>query len=391
MLAPSETADTILGTRFLIFPQAPHVAGYSTPEAVWLSVDPSSLQAGPADDRMYVRDPVDGKDPYEFPYLPPFVGLANPPAAAGPDGHFDQIPITSRQFVAAHAFASVRRVLDIWESYLGRRIVWHFSETYERLEIIPWLDWNNAQSGYGFLELGVEHTDDGQVSPYALNFDTIAHEVGHTIVFSLLGMPEDTFFTPDFGAFHEAYSDLVSLITFMHFDSGLDRLLRRCQGNLLTLNELNRIVELTGERQIRLASNGRRMSEVSGEVHDRSRPFTGAIFDTIVETYHSILVEEELADERLLRVDLRDFDDRTLSDVSTFTASAFRSRPVQFKSALTRARDEVGLLMAHTLDRLDPDNLVFGSVADAMLGLAEEKDNALASRLDVNFRWREFY
>lgn len=391
MLAPSEIAGTRLGTRFLIFPQAPHVAGYSVPEPVWLSIDPSALQAGPADDRMYVRDPADGKDPYEFPYLPPYVGLTHPPAEPGPDGHFDRIDQTSRQFVAAHAYACVRRVLDIWESYLGRQIVWHFAETYERLEIIPWLDWDNAQSGYGFLELGVEQTADGQIYPYALNFDTIAHEVGHTILFSLLGMPGDAYYTQDFGAFHEAYSDLVSLITFLHFDSGLDRLLRRTRGNLLTLNELNRIVELTGERQIRLASNGRRMSEVTSEVHDRSRPFTGAIFDTIVETYHSILVEEALADERLLRIDLREFDESTLSSISAFTASAFQPHPVQFKSALARARDEVGFLMAHVLGRLNPNDLDFGAVANAMLGLAEEKDFALAERLDVNFRWREFY
>src|SRR5690606_37687107 len=95
---------TGLGTRFLIYPQAPHVPGYATPETVWISTDPASLQPGPSDARVYVRDAALAKDPYEFPYLPPFVGLTHPPAAAGPDGHFVHIQPGTREFVAAHAF-----------------------------------------------------------------------------------------------------------------------------------------------------------------------------------------------------------------------------------------------------------------------------------------------
>lgn len=380
---------TGLGTRFLIYPQAPHVPGYATPETVWISTDPASLQPGPSDARVYVRDAALAKDPYEFPYLPPFVGLTHPPAAAGPDGHFDHIQPGTREFVAAHAFAAVSRVLDIWESYLGRPLVWHFAETYERLEIIPWLDWENAQSGYGFLELGVERGPDGRTYPFALNFDTIAHEVGHAILFSLMGVPEDLAYTGDFGAFHEASADLVSLLSFLHFDTGLERLLRRCHGNLLTLNELNRIVELTGERQIRLASNSRRLSEVTSEVHDRSRPFTGAMFDTLVDRFHALLVEEGLADTRLLDIDVRDFDGALLDRLTALTASAYRARPFLFKSALARARDEVGLVLARAWRMLDPDHLSFDRIAVAVLESALDGEPDLTAGFEANFRWRE--
>jgi hypothetical protein len=389
MSLPASNGGTSLGTRFLIYPQAPHVPGYATPEVVWLSTDPAALRAGPADSRIYVRDPALDKEPYEFPYLPPFVGLTNPPATAGPDGHFDHLSPATRQFVAAHAFAAVRRVLDIWESYLGRATVWHFAGTYERLEIIPWLDWENAQSGYGFLELGIEHGPDGRDYPFALNFDTIAHEVGHAILFSLMGVPEGGTFVEDFGAFHEASADLVSLISFLHFDSGLDRLLRHCGGNLLTLNELNRIVELTGERQIRLASNSRRMSEVSSEVHDRSRPFTGAVFDTLVESFHAILVREGLADERLLGIDIREFDEALLARITALTASAFRARPFLFKSALTEARDMVGITLTRTWEQLDPYNLTFTQAALALVDAADSINPDLAMRCEDSFRWRE--
>src|SRR5205823_9491221 len=108
---------------------------------------------------------------------------------------------------------------------LGKPIVWHFADTYQRLEIIPFLDWDNAQSGYGYLELGRDRGPDGRVYPYALNFDVIAHEIGHSILFSQIGTPAGSIDDADFAPFHEANADLISLLSFLHFDSGIDRLL----------------------------------------------------------------------------------------------------------------------------------------------------------------------
>jgi hypothetical protein len=388
-LDQSGQAGQVLGTRFRIFPQVPHVAGYSIPETVWISTPPDRMQPGPEDHRLYVRDPVFDKEPYEYPYLPPFVGETFSPAEAAFDGHFDQIALDSRQFLAAHAFASVSRVLDIWESYLGRPIVWHFGQTYERLEIIPWLEWNNAQSGYGYLELGQDPGTDGRIYPYALNFDVIAHEIGHAILFSLFGTPTNGFGHGDYAPFHEASADLISLLSFLHFDSGLDRLLRHCGGNLLVLNELNRIAELTGDRQIRLASNARRLSEVTEEVHDRSRPFTGAVFDTMVDLYHARLVDEGLADERLLETDLKNVDEDTLRRISAFTSQAFRARPFLFKSSLAHARDEVAAALAQAWTGLNSDDLLFEGVAARVIEAGNRRGSMLAAKLDENFRWRE--
>lgn len=388
-LAEEGRASSALGCRFLIYPQAPYLTGYDKPEPVWISTPPDQLRAGPANRRMYVRDPILPKEPYEFPYLPPFVGEIHAPAEAGPDGHFDNVIPGSRQFIAAHAFASAQRVLDIFESYLGHEVPWYFADTYERLEIIPWVEWRNAQSGYGFLELGVDREGGGDASPFALNFDVIAHEVGHAILFSLFGAPETGVSAGDFGAFHEANSDLISLLSFMHFDSGLDRLLRHCQGNLLVLNELNRIAELTGDRQIRLASNARRLSEVTEEIHDRSRPFTGAVFDTIVAGFHQRLVERELADEELLDIDIRDVGAAQMRRISDFTADAFRARPYLFKTALVEARDEVALALARSWPRLDPNTLSFTKAADILCRCGAAQSRSLAARFENNFRWRE--
>jgi hypothetical protein len=382
-------AGQVLGTRFRIFPQVPHLAGYSIPETVWISTPPDRMGSGPEDHRIYVRDPLFDKEPYEYPYLPPFVGEIAPPAVATFDGHFDQISLDSRQFLAAHAFASASRVLDIWESYLGRPVVWHFAETHERLEIIPWVEWDNAQSGYGYLELGQDRGPDGRPYPYALNFDVIAHELGHAILFSLFGTPSSGIGHKDYAPFHEASADLISLLSFLHFDSGLDRLLRHSSGNLLVLNELNRIAELTDDRQIRLASNARRLSEVTDDIHDRSRPFTGAVFDTIVALYHEKLVHDGLADERLLEIDIKNLDEATLQRISDFTARAFRSRSFLFKSALTQARDQVALALAHAWPRLYADDLSFEKAADIVIDGGDRMQSNLSILFEQNFEWRE--
>lgn len=378
-----------IGTRFRLFPQAPYVSGYSTPETIWISTPPDRIAAGPEDHRSYVRDPVFPKDPYEYPYLPPFVGESFAPAEADFEGHFDTIPLNARQFLAAHAFASVSRVMDIWESYLGRPIVWHFADTYERLEIIPYVEWDNAQSGFGYLELGMSPGDDGRRHPYALNFDVIAHEVGHSVLFSLIGFPDPDVPLGDYAPFHEANADLISLLSFLHFDSGLDRLLRHTQGNLIVLNELNRIAELAGDRQIRLASNARKLSETTFEVHDRSRPLTGAIFDTIVDAYHMRLVAEGLADERLLGFGVQPIDERTVTRLSGLIAQAYRASPFRFKSALAAARDDVAMTLASTWPRLDPNDLDFGIVARVMVEAAADRNRQLAAKFEENFRWRE--
>lgn len=384
--ATSAASESKLGTRFLLFPQVPILSGYSKPEPVWISPSPNGILAGPEDHRMYVRDPLFPKDPYDYPYLPPFSGDIHAPALPGPDGHFDQITPESRAFLAAHAFGCVRRVLDIWESYLGHRIEWHFSDTYERLEIIPFLEWDNAQSGYGYLELGVDRRSDSHSVPYALNFDIIAHEIGHSILFSLFGFPQRSIQQLDFAPFHESSADLISLLSFLHFDTGMDRLLKHCQGNLLILNELNRIAELTGDRQIRVASNSRKLSEVTSEVHDRSRPFTGAVFDTLVEYYHTLLVQRGLTDDELTAYSIRDITADDLAQMSGILARRFVKHPFLFKTALTDARDKVAMTLAQSWPALDPDSLSFTNASEVIL---QGADSAVAGILEENFSWRQ--
>ena len=122
------------GTRFRLYPQTPvlEVHRLRGPETVWVSPPPGSIGPGPNDERMYVADVI-GKKPYEYPYLPPYRGPTHPAVRPGPDGHFDYLEPGDPGFLAAHMYGTVRRVLDVWEGFLGRPIAWHFRDRYQRL------------------------------------------------------------------------------------------------------------------------------------------------------------------------------------------------------------------------------------------------------------------
>jgi hypothetical protein len=96
-----------------------------------------------------------------------------------------------------------------------------------------------AQSGYGFLEFGFGRTLSGTIDhsrPYCENFDVLAHELGHSIIFSQVGVPSSPAdLGIDYGGMQESSGDLVAIIGALHFDSLVDFLLETTNGNLLTI------------------------------------------------------------------------------------------------------------------------------------------------------------
>jgi hypothetical protein len=183
-------------------------------------------------------------------------------------------------------YATVRRVLDLWEDYFGHRIDWHFESDFARLEVIPLIEWDDAPSGHGFLESGFGRRPNGSIDddlPYCENFDVLAHELGHSIIFTEVGTPSGPADTGiDHAGLHESGGVLTATIARLHFDSSVDHPLDETKGNLLTVNGLDRVGELSGNREIRVAFDSRRTSKVGEEPHDRSLPLTGALFDTMV-------------------------------------------------------------------------------------------------------------
>jgi hypothetical protein len=388
------------GTRFRLFAQ--YVEGLA-PETVELSPAAGALRPGPADATMHVVDAV-GKQPYDPPFsTPPYSGPHRAPALPNAQGDFDWIPLETHQFLAAHLYGSARFTLDVWERYLGRRVVWWYADTYPQLELVPMLRWNNAQSGPGFLETGERQRPTGRKLPFALIYDVVAHETGHTILFSQMGVPAAERLTGPFLAFHESFADLIGVLGALHFPSVPTQLLEQTDGDLYAYNLLNRIGETSAHSQIRLASNRTTLRDVAGlaltedgtwidprglgrNAHDLAQPLTGAIFDALVEFYQSRLVAEGLIRPP---IDARGWSRAEVEASLVFlhgaTSRQFDRFQRGFTEALLGARDVVGSCMAHVIETLDPGALSFEAVAarfiEAAVGLGQQA--TLPALLDV--------
>lgn len=392
------------GTRFRLFPV--YAEGQS--ETIEVGLPPGAIGAGPSDPTLYVADAAGKARPYDPPDSgPPWDGAVLAPARPDADGHFDRIPFGTPQFLAAHLYGSVRHTLDIWQRYLRRRVTWWDADIFPRMELIPLLDWNNAQSGPGFMETGLWRGDGGQSQPFALNFDVVAHETGHQILFSVVGVPDADAIGVPFLAFHESFSDLVALIGVMHFPTVLERLLTQTQGNLYVLNLVNRIGETSANTQIRLAANLDTMDSVAGialapdgtwidpaglgrNQHAVAGPLTGAVFDVLAELFQDMLVSRGLlAPEADARGWSRADVDAAFDDLHLRTSRAYRRFAEGFDLAIRDARDAVGHALAHAMQTVEPRGLTFDEVAARFIeGLLAEGCGAVLHAVLDHFLWR---
>ena len=381
------------GTRVRLFGQSHYIDGFEEPEVVWLSPPAGSVGPGPTDDRMYVVDPIGKDEPYKFPYLPPYRGPVHSPVLPDAEGHFDYLEVGTRDFIAAHMYGGIRRTLDIWEGYFGRRIEWQFWRRFERLELVPLIEWDNAQSGFGFIETGFGPSQAGEPQLFSLNFDVLAHELGHSIVFAEVGHDEATL-TGEYLGFQEAMGDVMALISAMHFESVLDSTLASSKGNLYVLNETNRIGELSNIAQVRVASNSRKLSDYEygwSSPHDLAQPMVGAIFDSMVDVYQTRLLETGLIDPELRRLsEAVPYEQLDEGLVQQRFADAYHGRHDAFKAALIEARDYIGLCLVFLITHTSPHFLRYADIGETWIAA----DRRLSGGRYVedfrdNFLWRE--
>lgn len=391
------------GTRFRVFPQAPFLAPSRPPEMIVLPIPAGAVGPGPSDDRLYVIQPVGKQAPYGLkrsPYgtpflsLPPWRGRFFSPAMPDRQGHFDYLEPGSPQFAQAHVFAVARFTLCVWENYFGHKIPWHFQRHFPRLEvtILPILP--NAVMGYGFMEVGTVGNDDGTRADFALNFDVIAHEMGHLLLYSLIGVPSGPAVQEEYFGFQESAADCVALLAALHFDSVIDDLLDGSSGNLYSFNELNRFAELTPTDQVRFASNERKLSEFAlgwDDEHDLSQPLTGAIFDIFVDIFQDLLVERGLIPAQIANLSR---DILTLPSAAEAAQAAFDESypqaPQLFRRALVAARDLLGVMLAATWRGLGANFLSFDDVARRLLTVEAAMTGGRFQRaISESFLWRD--
>ena len=391
------------GTRFRLFPQAPFLAPFREPEIVWVSSPAGTVGPGPADERMYVIDPIGKQKAYgetqdrlgnSTYLLPPWPGPIYPPAMPDASGHFDHIPVDAPEFQLAHLYGVVRRTFDVWEGYFGHQIEWHFARTFDRLELTIQRNLvDNAYMGYGFLEVGYHPAANGEHESFTLNFDVVAHEVGHCIIYSMVGVPDRGTADGEYYGLHELSADLTALIAALNFDSVLDDLLEMSHGNLYTFNYVDRIAELSRNDQIRMAANPTTLLDfVDGwrDEHQLAQPLTGCVFDTLVDIFH-----EELVDRGLISASAEDLSDKLEESPDYYMViqpifdEAYAAGPERFREALIAARDTLGVYLAETWRRLPPDDLSYAGVGGTLLAVDDMLSGGRYRRIiEVNLRER---
>jgi hypothetical protein len=375
------------GVQFQIFAQSPALGLEAEP--VRLRARPGTIKAGPRDATIHVID-ARRKLPYKrengtFRRRPPYPRDAPRfPAVRPRGGHFDHLVPGTRAFNAAATFAVVRIVLEIWEHHLGRPIRWYFRETVgPSLEIIPLVSSDNAWSDEGYLEFGYPYYPDptDRNVPFCLNFEVVAHETGHLILKSVIGTMPDDQKSLMHRAHEEAASDLIALLSALHFDSVITFALERTRGKLFSINTLSNFGDWgsTSFQRLRALYNDSTLSWARSvrtmDKYRLARPFLGAAFDAFVEIYEAKLVERGAITRALARASrhaARHAPRRAMPRLQRRFDAEYRRDPAAFRTALATARDEFARLLARTWLRTGRDGVTFAGVVANMLAAERE-------------------
>jgi hypothetical protein len=375
------------GTRFRIFPHSARL-GF-TDEVVCVDAAPGSIGPGPSDatiavidapnKRCYCSDTTGRVRKRPRPPYPSNGPRTRQPATAA-RGHFAHIRPGRRAFSAAMSFAVIRLTLEVWQHFLQRPLTWHFAERAGPvLQVHPRIGTRNAWSGDGYLEFGYPDWAWSVGNPFAENLEVIAHETGHLVMKAVVGTMPDDEKSLQHRAHEEAAADLIALVVALHFESVIAHVLRRTHGHLYTDSLLSRIGEWGhGKADVeRNAFNEATLASVRAaprlNKHLLSAPFTGAVYDLLVEIFVDHLAAAG-AITRQLAADCRHQPGTPVADLSADFARAIRGRGAVFAEALRLARDEVACLLAAAWRVTGPGNVAYDRMlghllaADAVLG-----------------------
>ena len=324
-------------TKFRIFLQPPYVPGFEQPVSLGIETE-DKIKAGPADPLLYVLDAENkpayrAEAPHEYQAFRgrPWKGDVNRVVARpNYDGHFDHLAPDDPAFPAASVYAVARHVLNFWnrifrDANLLEVNGWHHKrerlvaegeeqDLASRLQLIPRCISAGSRSGYGYVEVGRDNPGHAyrprENGPVRLtyqrgamwqNFDVIAHEMGHAILFQRIGFPATAtaevrkwFDIPDpeFLAFHEAMADLSAILSLLDIKEAREFVLARKDGIDIAagVGELQNL-DAPGFLPIRSAKN----SEVypgpgrfkNDQAHANSMSLTGAVFDSLIRVYEA--------------------------------------------------------------------------------------------------------
>jgi len=256
------------------------------------------------------------------------------------------------EFVNVQTFVTADKTIKTMEAYLGRKIGWSFGR--EQIALHPDKGkmmnayYNKKDGSLNFFHFTDKKT--GETIHTGKSYETVAHETGHALLDGLrpgiLGWNIET------EALHEAFADIVSMLSALQDENNIKKFLEETGGNFSNKN----IIAHTGEQfgmsalgqpYIRSAINSFKYknpydlplfpvtgneSELTGEAHNFCRVFTGAFYDLMGETF--------------------DF---------------YKARGMSPEDALRKSRDVCGKLLMKGMDRCPPSGVTYKDLAKAMI------------------------
>ena len=277
------------------------------------------LEPGPRGARFHVVD-------YDV-----STGRFHPPAPAGPGWDYhdrfaaapDEVLLADPHFHAQNAYAIAARTLAAFEGALGRRLAWSFPG--HQLYLVPhaFAEANAYYSGDDRAILfGSFPGPDGAPVHTCLSHDIVAHEATHAVLDGLRRRFAEPGL-PDQAAFHEAFADIVALLSVFSVPAVVAELLgpadaegRIAAGQVgeeaLAATALFKLAEELGEatsgergqalrRSVALApSEAWKEDPAFEEPHRRGEVLVAAVMRTLISMWRARLAAL-IADERLDR------------------------------------------------------------------------------------------
>jgi len=203
------------------------------------------------------------------------------------------------EFDAVHTFTIVRQVLTMLRRALNRMQItqnfnWYWGQ--EPIQVYPraGLDANAYYSrNEKALRFFYFHPSGDESKPLIYtcrSFDIVAHEVGHAALDSLKPEYLSKSWHPQTGGLHESFGDLTAIFTMLAQMDVCEAIIVESKADLHSKTFFPVLAEQFGEAfgrpmGLRNADNDLKMSDVSTEVHDISRVFTGAIYDILADFF----------------------------------------------------------------------------------------------------------
>src|SRR4051794_33041652 len=172
----------------------------------------------------------------------------------------DAALVESAAFRAQNVYATAARTLDTFEQALGRRVPW--SHAGHQLFLVPkafreanaFYDPDAHAIFFGYFDL-----PDGGWAYTSLSHDIVAHETTHAVLDGLRSR-FDVPALPDQAAFHEAFADIVALLSVFSMPQIVSRLISEREGGTLEVADVT-------TQQLRTLSLVKIAEELSDVVH----------------------------------------------------------------------------------------------------------------------------